>query len=148
MMMTETPYPAWTRDGTRPWHHRTHDREIGGRTVRVWLGSWTKERRPSVSAQTAILLGHYSYFAAISRPASFWPTIQGEPFVSAHSPLDCRASGWIGIAYLPADPRPATAAWPGWRHVAHATHHWTDLLPEYERIVALPDDGLAALLEG
>ena len=30
-MTTEQAYPAWTRDGTRPWHHRTHDREIGGR---------------------------------------------------------------------------------------------------------------------
>lgn len=149
-MTTETTYPAWTRDGTRPWHHRTHDRALtDGRTVRVWLGShneWRSHARLNIQGNNDYDRGLSEELFAILAPISYWETTRGEDVRGWH-PGRCQLHGWIGIAYLPADPRPTTAAWLGWKHIAHATRDWTELLPEYERIAALPDDELVALLE-
>lgn len=140
-------YPAWTADGTRPWHHRTHDRALpDGRTVRVWLGS-VNHGRLGAYLNECWRLG--DGWMALRDPERYWQVWRMDKRVMPH-PGPCSPTGFLGIAYLPANPRPTTAPWPRWRHLAHATHaeDWTDLLPEYERIIALPDAELVALLEG
>lgn len=155
--MKARPWLVVTEDGKRPWHREFRVRYLERGRVAYWWGQYqTNSDAPlrPVRMRVSRIIGQRKRNNSLpnsmdQRLADMHAALSGNSWTHMNilgampHVLDCDINGYVGIAWLPDNPWPPLAVWPGWKHLAHAP----DCQAEFARLEAMSDEELVAILD-